>query len=75
METNERLVLEGERFDVYRMELNGSDGKVYHREVIRHPGAVVLLPLVDADTVVLIKNHRPTAVSYTHLTLPTTPYV
>ena len=69
METNERLVLEGERFDVYRMELNGSDGKVYHREVIRHPGAVVLLPLVDADTVVLIQNHRPT-VGETLLELP-----
>ena len=69
METNERLVLEGERFDVYQMELNGSDGKVYHREVIRHPGAVVLLPLVDADIVVLIQNHRPT-VGETLLELP-----
>ena len=69
METNERLIMEGERFDVYQMELNGSDGKVYHREVIRHPGAVVLLPLVDADTVVLIQNHRPT-VGETLLELP-----
>ena len=57
---SERLVLEGERFNVHRMELLGSDGGTYHREVIRHPGAVVLLPLIDKKTVVLIKNHRAT---------------
>ncbi len=69
MKSGEKLVLEGERFNVYQMELNGSDGKKYHREVIRHPGAVVLLPLVDHDTVVLIRNHRPT-VGETLLELP-----
>jgi ADP-ribose pyrophosphatase len=66
---NEQLVLKGERFNVHRMELTGSDGKVYHREVIRHPGAVVLLPLLDQDTVVLIQNTRP-SVNETLLELP-----
>lgn len=65
----EKIVLRGNRFDVHEMELTGSDGQVYHREVIRHPGAVVLLPLIDRDTVVLIKNHRPT-VGETLLELP-----
>ncbi|MGB0760756.1 MAG: NUDIX hydrolase [Rubripirellula sp.] len=69
MENKECLVLEGERFNVYQMELNGSDGKTYQREVIRHPGAVVLLPLVDPDTVVLIRNVRAT-VGETLLELP-----
>ena len=69
MANNERLVLEGERFNVYQMELSGSDGRIYHREVIRHPGAVVPLPLVDPDTVVLIRNHRVT-VGETLLELP-----
>ena len=60
MDTNhERLVLEGARFNVHEMQLTGSDGKQYVREVIRHPGAVVLLPLLDDDTVVLIRNRRP----------------
>ena len=27
------------------------------------------------DTLPAIRNHNPEAVSYTHLTLPTTPYV
>jgi ADP-ribose pyrophosphatase len=57
---DERLLLRGNRFNVHRMELLGSDGQIYHREVIRHPGAVVLLPLLDQDTVVLIENQRPT---------------
>ena len=66
---DEKRLLQGERFDVYQMTLAGSDGKTYHREVIRHPGAVVLLPLLDADTVVLIENSRPT-VGETLLELP-----
>jgi ADP-ribose pyrophosphatase len=70
MDTNrERVVLEGARFNVHEMELTGSDGKTYRREVIRHPGAVVLLPLLDADTVVLIENSRP-SVRETLLELP-----
>lgn len=70
METrDEQLILEGARFNVHRMELVGSDGETYHREVIRHPGAVVLLPLLDEDTVVMIENHRMT-VDETLLELP-----
>lgn len=65
----ERVVLEGARFNVHEMELVGSDGKTYTREVIRHPGAVVLLPLIDKDTVVLIENRRP-SVGETLLELP-----
>jgi ADP-ribose pyrophosphatase len=56
----ESILLKGERFNVHQMQLVGSDGKMYQREVIRHPGAVVLLPLIDRDTVVLIENQRPT---------------
>ncbi len=70
MDTNrERLVLEGARFNVHEMRLTGSDGNQYVREVIRHPGAVVLLPLLDDGNVVLIKNRRP-SVDETLLELP-----
>lgn len=66
---DEPILLRGSRFDVHQMQLRGSDGKTYHREVIRHPGAVVLVPLLDRDTVVLIENQRPT-VGQTLLELP-----
>ncbi|WP_146528773.1 NUDIX hydrolase [Novipirellula artificiosorum] len=65
----EELLLTGARFNVHAMNLVGSDGKTYVREVIRHPGAVVLLPMLDCDTVVMIENHRPT-VAETLLELP-----
>ena len=67
--SKERVLLEGSRFNVHEMELAGRDGRTYRREVIRHPGAVVLLPLIDDDTVVLIENRRP-SVDQTLLELP-----
>jgi ADP-ribose pyrophosphatase len=34
------------------------DGTVIKRDVILHPGAVVILPVLDAEHVVLLRNHR-----------------
>ena len=36
----------------------GSDGQTIRRDVILHPGAVVILPIVDADHVCLLRNYR-----------------
>ena len=66
---DEDLILTGTRFNVHRIKLVGRDGQTYQREVIRHPGAVVLLPLLDADTVVMINNFRH-SVGETLLELP-----
>jgi ADP-ribose pyrophosphatase len=35
------------------------DGTVIRRDMIFHPGAVVILPILDADHVVLLRNQRP----------------
>ena len=66
---DEQKVLRGNRFDVHRMTLLGSDDRRYQRDVIRHPGAVVIVPVLDDDRVVLIRNTRPT-VETTLLELP-----
>jgi ADP-ribose pyrophosphatase len=34
------------------------DGTVIKRDMIFHPGAVVILPVLDAEHVVLLRNHR-----------------
>jgi ADP-ribose diphosphatase len=34
------------------------DGSIIRRDAILHPGAVVILPVLDADHVVLLRNHR-----------------
>ena len=34
------------------------DGRTVRRDVVLHPGAVVILPVLDAEHVVLLRNHR-----------------
>jgi ADP-ribose pyrophosphatase len=36
----------------------GPNGETIRRDVILHPGAVVILPVLDAEHVVLLRNHR-----------------
>ena len=55
---NSERVFEGARFDVHQIELVGHHGGNYRREVVVHPGAVVILPIIDNDTIVLIQNYR-----------------
>jgi ADP-ribose pyrophosphatase len=45
------------------------DGTAVRRDVVLHPGAVVILPLVDDGRVCLLRNHRP-AVGETLWELP-----
>jgi len=54
-----RLIHRGAKFDLEVVELVGESGRKIEREVVRHPGAVVILPLREDDNVVLIKNDRP----------------
>ena len=35
-----------------------ADGRTIQRDIVIHPGAVAILPLVDADHVCLLRNHR-----------------
>ena len=62
--SRERL-FKGAKFDFERLTVPGSDGRPLTREIIRHPGAVVILPILDSPSsasgephVVLIKNWR-----------------
>lgn len=57
------------RFRVVRRHRRLPSGKVVAREVVEHPGAVVILPLVEGDRVCLIRNYR-VAVKQTLLELP-----
>jgi len=54
-----------------RGDRRADHGQWRHRpaEVVRHPGAVTILPLVDADHVCLIRNYRM-AVARTLIELP-----
>ncbi|MFT7639988.1 MAG: ADP-ribose pyrophosphatase [Pirellulaceae bacterium] len=52
------LLLQCERFRVVRAKQVNESGEERTREIIQHPGAVVLLPMVDDDHVCLIHNYR-----------------
>ena len=68
-QVNEKVLLRTSRFSVNALELVDANGRQIVREVIRHPGAVVLLPRLDDGRIVLIDNVRRT-VGETLLELP-----
>jgi ADP-ribose pyrophosphatase len=48
----------GRRIRVAVDTTTAADGSVIRRDMIFHPGAVVILPLLDGGRVVLLRNHR-----------------
>ncbi|MFT3923694.1 MAG: NUDIX hydrolase [Myxococcales bacterium] len=52
------ILVQGKRFRVERREVPRSDGGSELREVIVHPGSVILLPLLSDDRLLLIRNRR-----------------
>jgi ADP-ribose pyrophosphatase len=53
-----QVLFSGRKIQVALDTITGSDGNPVHRDVVIHPGAVAILPLVDAGHVCLIRNHR-----------------
>lgn len=51
--TNAKLIHHGRKIDLLTCEEEGRT-----REVVIHPGAAVILPLLDSETVLLISNYR-----------------
>jgi ADP-ribose pyrophosphatase len=49
----------GRKIQVARDTDTGPNGEEVHRDVVLHPGAVAILPLVDADHICLLRNTRP----------------
>lgn len=64
-----RLLLATPRFRVVEVDQKMADGAVRPRQVILHPGAVLIIPMVDSDHVCLIRNER-VAVGKTLVELP-----
>lgn len=65
----ESVLFTGRRFRVVGIEEAGTDGSTRRREVIEHPGSVVVVPLVSAADVCLVEVVR-VAVGRTLLELP-----
>ncbi len=63
------LLLETSRFRVVRKRRVDTRGVEYQREIVEHPGAVVVLPVLNDGRICLIRNYR-LAVDATLIELP-----
>ncbi|KPK16356.1 MAG: hypothetical protein AMJ62_05855 [Myxococcales bacterium SG8_38] len=54
------LLLTAAKFRVARLRFEGPEGQEIIRDVVEHPGAAVILPLLDDGRVVMIRNLRRT---------------
>lgn len=57
-DVTQQTLLQTRRFRVDRVCQHMDDGRTLEREVIRHPGAVVVLPILDDGRICLIRNYR-----------------
>lgn len=69
MSNDSATLLKTSRFNVVRVSRTTVDGRPLSREIIRHPGAVTILPILDQGRVCLIRNHR-LSVDQTLIELP-----
>jgi ADP-ribose pyrophosphatase len=51
-------LFDSSRFRVERRTQRLADGRLHSRDVIQHPGAVVILPVLDDGRICLIRNYR-----------------
>lgn len=56
-----QLIHQGRRVALYHVEVPACDGQPQLKEFVAHPGAVVILPILDQDRVCLIRNWRYSA--------------
>jgi len=55
----EEVLHRGPVVQVSRATISGPDGTTYEREVVHHPGAVAVVPMLDdGRTVVLVRQYR-----------------
>jgi len=55
---NRTRLFDGVKFSVDRVEMTTADGQSVTREAVIHPGAVVVLPILDDGRIVMIRNQR-----------------
>lgn len=62
-QSEREIIFRGAKFDFERVSFRSSSGQVIRREIVRHPGAVCVLPLLEAAgeplKIVMIRNLRP----------------
>ena len=55
---DERLVHQGHVVSFHEVSFEGPDGAQFRRDVVRHPGAVSVVPVLDDGQVVMVRQFR-----------------
>src|SRR6476660_8573981 len=53
-----QVIYDGKKVRLEVHHLESDEGRRHRREIVVHPGAVVVLAFLDADTILLIRNRR-----------------
>ncbi len=69
MNSNDNTLLRTDRFTVQRLSRIHPNGHTTIRAIVRHPGSVVILPIVGRNKICLIRNFR-VSVEQTLIELP-----
>lgn len=59
LNTHRQIVHRGRKIQVAIETATAADGSTFQRDIVIHPGAVAVLPVVDPGHICLIQNHRP----------------
>lgn len=51
-------ILKGRIFDIYRLQVRLPNGRQSFREIIKHPGAIAVIPILDDGRILLEKQYR-----------------
>ncbi|HEV7300302.1 MAG TPA: NUDIX hydrolase [Tepidisphaeraceae bacterium] len=55
---DKQVIFDGRKVRLEIHHLEDDEGRRHNVEVVAHPGAVVILPIVDNQTILLIRNRR-----------------
>jgi ADP-ribose pyrophosphatase len=58
IQLSRRRVYEGAAFKVAEVSLQTDDGRQVRRDVVEHPGAACVIPMLDEQTVLLVEQWR-----------------
>jgi ADP-ribose pyrophosphatase len=58
MEKQNKQVYDGCFVDVFVQDVVTADGKTHPHEYVAHPGAVAVIPIVDDEHLIMIRNYR-----------------
>jgi ADP-ribose pyrophosphatase len=56
--TQRQIIYTGRKIQVATELLTTAEGRQIRRDIVLHPGAVVILPILDRHQIVLLKNYR-----------------